>query len=89
MVLTKQHFRMIAQHAACDRIVILGGDRQHDAAAAQVQGQPLHRAKGFSDRIAFGDLDAFQAIITNHTTPKRVVEVQHQATTRLTAHCTQ
>ena len=57
---------------------------QHNSALAQIESHALHRKMGLADGVSLGNLDAFQAVVSDDPAPDCVVEVEDQDLSALT-----
>ena len=74
------------RNGCADRVGIFRGHGENDAALAQV----LCRTLDVEKRLALGEslpqTDAFDAVVADHATPERVVEIENEAFAREAAH---
>ena len=61
------------------RLVVLGADRQQDAALAEALHIALKVHEGFAGRTALAEHKALNAVVADHAAPQRVVEIEHEA----------
>src|SRR5271166_385395 len=51
---------------------------QHNSALAQIESHTLQRKMRLADGVSLGNLDAFQAVVSDDPAPDCVVEVEDQ-----------
>src|SRR5438093_4367204 len=74
----EQHLWMLAEWQASDFVVVLRGYGKHDTSFTQLQGEPLGSKESFASRVALRTLDTFESVVTDHTAPNRIVQVENQ-----------
>ena len=69
---------MFLEDFACGLLGVLRADRQNHAALLQALHVLLKGKISLAFRVALAQADSAQAIVSNDSSPKGVVEVQHQ-----------
>ena len=73
---------MVAERIERDRLIVLRGNAQNDAALLQRQRHPLQRRMGFAQRAAAAERKTLDTVIADDAAPHRVVEIQNQHAAR-------
>ncbi len=81
----EEHLRMIAEYGFGDCRVVLGAYGENDPARLQLQGIALQSEVRFTGRAPLSKHDALEPVITDHTRPQSIVEVEDQAFLRQAA----
>ena len=76
---TQDHLRVVLEHLAGDRVSVLAANSQDHAAVAKALDISLERDERLAFRVALAEPDASQAVVADHPSPERVVQVQDQA----------
>ena len=74
----QEHLWMVAEHRLRYRRVILRADGQNHTTLSQLLGVTLQRKVGFTGPGALPQDDSFRAVVTDHATPKSVVEIEDE-----------
>src|SRR5271156_5323350 len=69
---------MLFERDTGDLIGVLRRHGQQNSALAQIESHALHRKMGLADGVSLGNLDAFQAVVSDDPAPDCVVEVEDQ-----------
>ena len=77
---------MRTKRLPCGGLVVLRADGQNDAAFAEIQRRGLYGSKRLTAGITLLERDSIEAIVADHPTPNRVVEIEDQAFARLSPH---
>ena len=69
---------MAIEHVQDRLLVVLAGDRQQESTAAQAEQRRLKILEHIA-RIIVAQLDLGRSVVSQHATPQRVVQIEHQA----------
>ena len=82
----QQHFGMLLKRLARHLVGVLRRHGQHDSSLAQVQASRCTARCASPVASPLRDLDALQPIVSDHSAPYRVVEVENQNFSALAAN---
>ena len=74
----QHHLRMLLKGLLCGVLVVFAADRQEDPPVFQFLQPFLEIREGMAG-TKLSDLDPAEAVVSDHTAPKGVVQIQHQA----------
>ena len=69
---------MVAEHRLRYRKIILRADGQNHTTLSQLLGVTLQRKVRFTGPGALPQDDAVRPVVTDHTTPKSVIEIEDE-----------
>jgi len=74
----EKHFGVLLKRFSSHKVGVLRRDGKHNATLPQIQREALNGPVGLTERIPLRNLYALQAIVSDHSTPERIVEVHHE-----------